>query len=552
MRLELYQKNMYNKRVMKSMHKAYLTVLTVCTGVFILQAPVSAAVFDRNRIIEDADMVDYNRMSVTAIQSFLAGQGGNLDEYRATDVDGVNRSAAEILYRAGQRYRLNPQFILSHLQKESSLVTRYNANLIEWAMGYGVCDSCSKDDPNVIKYKGFSKQIDAAANQFRNVYLRDLETKNSTISGWGVNVPKNTLDGVVIIPRNRATAALYTYTPWLGYNGGNTSVGGNSLFFDIMERFFPNRGGKIVDYPNFTLLQDRYSGKVYQVSNHSSIRPITSRAALLANYDPSRIVVVDDSVLSRYTLGADISYPRFILLQAPSGGIYMIDKDHKKRAITSREIFHSLGYNPEEVISVSQSEIDAIPENPPITTADKYPLGAVIQIKETGALEYMDARSNLHPIWAKEIFNNQFKGYAISSESQKNLEAYKQTSPVRFKDGTLLKARKQDQVYVIDKTRRRPVNSKYVLNRLGGFEDVVITSKSILKLHDKGKEFTFKKVKVKAKSQKESTKVTTASEKKSVKEVKESDKPKIKKEKKQLKKDKHTDKKVKSSHHKKK
>ncbi len=40
------------------------------------------------------------------------------------------------------------------------------------------------------------------------------------------------------VPKNAATATLYTYTPWVGESGGGKAgVGGTSLYFRVLERF---------------------------------------------------------------------------------------------------------------------------------------------------------------------------------------------------------------------------------------------------------------------------------------------------------------------------
>lgn len=481
------------------LHKLAWYGLCIMVGYWLWLSPVQAAArFNPHRIISDDDMTDYTRMSLSSIQSFLSKQGGILASYAGSDVDGISRSAAEMIYNASYRYQLNPQFIIAHIQKESSLITGNNQALLDWALGFGVCDGCSKDNPSVVKYKGFAKQIDAAANKIRNSYLADLADRNSTISGWGVGVTKTTLDGIAITPQNNATAVLYTYTPWLGYHGGDSSVGGNSLFFDIIENFFPNRSSSYITYPNLTLLQDSTNGSVYKIED-GELRPITSYTALLANYDPSKIITVDEATLNRYDEGDPISFPKFILVQGPTGGIYLIDQDHKRRAITSAEIFHRLGYNPEEVLPISSDDLAAVPENPPLTEADKYPVGALLQNQTTGAILYLDTQASLHPVWSKDILDNRYKGYPIYTEPAATLSKYESGEPIQFADGTLLKIPERDTVYVVDNGKKRPITSAEVLDQFGGFGNVTLTSKALLKLHPQGKAFTLKQNKKKSK-----------------------------------------------------
>ena len=54
---------------------------------------------------------------------------------------------------------------------------------------------------------------DVVAEQARSI-LEDV-----TISGWKVGVTKSTSDPCQVTPKNRITAALYTYTPWVGAYG---------------------------------------------------------------------------------------------------------------------------------------------------------------------------------------------------------------------------------------------------------------------------------------------------------------------------------------------
>ncbi|MBI2415112.1 MAG: hypothetical protein HYV33_00425 [Candidatus Kerfeldbacteria bacterium] len=460
--------------------------------IILLPIGAMAATFNPHRIISDDDMIDYHRMTLSSVAAFLLQQGGILGSYSTIDVDGTEHSAAEIIYNASQRYRLNPQFLLAQIQKESSLVTGQRTDLLDWALGYGVCDGCSKTHPNVIKYKGFAKQVAAASSRIRDSYLADLAARNSTISGWGVGRSKTTLDGITITPQNQATAALYTYTPWVGYYGGDVSVGGNSLFFDLMERFFPNRSSYILEYPNLSLLQDVTTGSVYKLEDNL-LRPITSTTALLANYDPARIIPVETEVIYRYSVGDLISFPKFILVQDPTGGIHLIDQHHKRRAITSAEIFQSLGFNPEMVLPISAETLSTIPQAPPLTQADIYPLGALLQNPTTGAVSYLDPATTLHPVWDKSIITNRFKGYGIYQAKPEQLNSYASGDPVRLSDGTLVKIPERNTVYVIDQGKKRAIPSTEVLDRLGGFADVITTSKAVLKLHPAGEPLQLKK-----------------------------------------------------------
>ncbi|MBW2458924.1 MAG: hypothetical protein JRI68_30780 [Deltaproteobacteria bacterium] len=62
--------------------------------------------------------------------------------------------------------------------------------------------------------RGFDKQVACAAERFRT-YLTEQDESGATIAGWKVGKAKKTLDGYWVTPKSRATAAIYTYTPWV-------------------------------------------------------------------------------------------------------------------------------------------------------------------------------------------------------------------------------------------------------------------------------------------------------------------------------------------------
>lgn len=460
------------------MKKALLIIVVI----FILPFSSYAVSFDKNNIISDHDLTNYASMSLVRIEEFLDDQGGILANYTTTDTDGVIKSAGEIIYNACQEYLLSPKFMLVTIQKESSLVTRTTASdqLLNYALGYGCPDGqeCNAD------YAGFANQVNAAARTIREGYLADLEDHNSTIAGWGVNISKEALDGWVT-PENMATAVLYTYTPWIGYYGGSADSGGNSLFWDIWQRWFPS-SDYVIKYPNGSLLQSKETGIIYLIKN-SKKRAFTSLGSLVANYDINKVISVGEDVLDQYPDGIKIYFPNYTLLQGPSGTIYLYING-KKRGISSQEIFRQLGYNPEEVIPATEAELSRIPDGPAITETDIYPGGMLYQDNISGGIFYIDENKIRHAIYSKEILTSSFASLPIISKSPAEINIYKLGDPAKFKDGELITSPKSKSIYIIDNGKKRPFKSSKVFKKLGyHFKNVIITKKKILDLHKNGK-----------------------------------------------------------------
>ncbi len=118
-------------------------------------------------------------------------------------------SAAQIIYFAAQQYQINPEVIITTLQKEQALVTDDWpwTNEFTEAMGFNCPDSsgCSG-------YTGFYQQVNAAAAQYRN-YLNNPNNFNSVVGSDRVAYSPS-CGGPTINIQNQATAALYDYTPY--------------------------------------------------------------------------------------------------------------------------------------------------------------------------------------------------------------------------------------------------------------------------------------------------------------------------------------------------
>jgi len=167
--------------------------------------------FDRHDVLDTASMEDADAMTVTEVQAFLDHNPYGWTSVLANHVSN-GRTAAQAFVDAAQAHGINPLVLLTRAQMEQSLIGRTSVatSVLDKAMGCG----CPDNQPCQSQFKGFDKQIDCAAEKFRS-YLDDLDQNGKTIAGWGVGVTKTTLDSFSVTPVNEATAALYTYTPWM-------------------------------------------------------------------------------------------------------------------------------------------------------------------------------------------------------------------------------------------------------------------------------------------------------------------------------------------------
>lgn len=245
----------------------------------------STSEFKPGNIISDAVMANYNSMSVSEIQNFLTNKNSckntNYNQYLSLkaqyphldwhfenghfvclseerfgdgEVIGSGQTAAEVIYQASQDYRINPQVLLVLLEKEQSLISDTYPNTRQYrsATGYGCPDTaaCSA------KYYGFKNQVRNAAALFRDVLDRGYSAYPEKTKGVYIGYNPNSACGrSEVYIENRATAALYRYTPYqpnvaalaAGYGTGDgCSAYGNRNFY----LFFVDWFGSTQNVPN--------------------------------------------------------------------------------------------------------------------------------------------------------------------------------------------------------------------------------------------------------------------------------------------------------------
>lgn len=423
-----------------------------------------AAEFNPNYIISDNDMIDNGSLTLAQIQKFLENKGGYLSTYRTYDQNNNAKLASQIIYDAANYYGISSKVLLTILQKEQSLITDPDPSQdqLDWATGYGVCDSCSKDDPSIQQYKGFYNQVNWAAKRNRQ-YIEEAGRWNFVVGGTYI------IDSVTVTMENQATVNLYTYTPHLH---------GNEVFWTLWNRWF------IKKYPDGSLLQVQGERGVYLIQNGKK-RPFLSKVALISGFDTKKIILVSKSDLDVYEDGAPIKFPNFSILESPAGRIYLI-VENQKRYITSPEVFRKIGFNPEEVIKVSDADLVVYEDSDPITIEDIYPTGVLLQSKETGGITYVQ-NGVRHSIWSKEILNSQFKNRNIVKVDQASIDQYPKGEPVKFKDGDLVTSPNANGIYVISNGQRRGIRSKAAFEALGyKWQNVIKTTDQALFIHPEG------------------------------------------------------------------
>jgi len=474
--------------MLKNIKKTHLII--TCFIIFIcLSAESLAAVFDPNYIISDEEILDSNSMTLSEIDAFLRAKNGYISKNSLSDYAGRTKTAAQIIYNAANNYdcgnsdifthaniqekerfcqkiTINPKFLIVLLQKEQSLITATNPTQrqLNWATGYGCPDGGGCND----RWEGFGKQVNSASLQFfdymKNPHHYTYRAGNTyTISNTG----KPEME---VTPLNKATAALYNYTPHV-YNG-------NYNFYKLWMRYFT------FSYPDNTLLQIKGEPGVWLIKNGEK-RPFLTKGALTSRYDLNKVIQVNKSILDQYPKGAPIKFPQYSLIRSPRGTIYLLVND-KRRGFENAEAFRKIGFNPEELLDASWEDINAYEEGVPITATSSYPTGALLQDRVSGGIYYVTEGTKA-PLWDAVLLTTKFKWKSITPESPEKLASFKTVEPAIFNDGELLKSNLSPAVYIIDNKKRRPITSGKIFEDLGySWDNIITVPEKILNLYAEG------------------------------------------------------------------
>ena len=370
----------------------FFATLLLSLGLTVFAPTTSHAVegsdFPFGNIIDDATFTDSSTMTVPEIQSFLESKvtGGQCDRYRATYNDNYNppwtclfefqqnpttgannyglfddngtpndtsddtpqsisggKTAAEIIWQAGQDHQINPQVLIVLLQKEQGLVTDNWPWTVQYSKATGYlcpdtapCDSAQAD---------FYKQVDGAAKLFR-FYLDNLDLYWYQIGQNDILYnPNHSCGRKSINIENAATVALYLYTPYtpnqaaldnLYGTGDSCSAYGNRNFW----RYFNDWFGSTSASPFFRI---DGSTSVYTLGSDNNYYWIES-ASKLETYGYNTIFTDIEDYDSSYIelLDYDGALPRVARFEGAE--VYLVDSGQKHYIQSQSLLEDTYGY----------------------------------------------------------------------------------------------------------------------------------------------------------------------------------------------------------------
>lgn len=332
-----------------------------------------------------------NPIPFTCITQYYENPDTKQNNYGSTTIPVGARSAAQLIWEAGQAYNISPKVLLVTLQKEQGLITDDwpFKNQFLYAMGAYCPDSGPGGSANCDPaYAGFGIQMKEAASLLR-YYLDNMTQPWWTYKKPGNNyilwnVSTTNCGGSNVWIYTSATAALYTYTPYqpnqaalnnLYGTGDGCSAYGNRNFWRMFNDWF-----------GVTLLpltiKGNASGTIYLYM--SGYKIAVPSMATLQDYGihPSSVTTwAQSSVDAIPPPASPISGTLSYLVKSPSdtdadgGAVYLISVG-KKYSVVSMDQFNDFGFN--------------------VSNIAYLPLGYILSINGSQALSsYLSVPSNL-------------------------------------------------------------------------------------------------------------------------------------------------------------
>ena len=342
-------KKLVRQARLRSVGFALAGVFLVSLGLVPLaQADPAVAVdgsgFDAGNIISDELFFNSSTMSEQQVQGFLearmpgctapAGNPGCLRNYRTdSNARAANNQcslypaesgqlASHYIFGVAKACNINPQVLLVLLEKEQGLVSNDDPSPTRYriATGYGCPDTAACDTA----FYGFFNQVYSAARQFNryadpNQGFRYQAGRNNDIQ-WH---PNAACGASTVFIRNKATAALYNYTPYrpnaaaLGNmygTGDGCSSYGNRNFYRIFSDWF---GSPIISTPVTAFVRSIYADVLLREPSDGERIPWASAlmagmprgqvAGAFVNSDEFRLMKIDQAY--REVLGRDAEEP---------------------------------------------------------------------------------------------------------------------------------------------------------------------------------------------------------------------------------------------------
>lgn len=507
--------------MLRKLFSSVAVLFVVLSSLVVLPNSRVSATFNQNNLMSDSMFENSGTMMASDIDAFLNRYSGSCIStnhgFSAPDPTGYSPSggftygsdvsAGTVIAHAAQAYSVNPQVILTTIQKEESLVTgdagcstlRYVA-----AMGNGCPDSgggynysgfelyslsgspvtsvsgtCVNDSKSV----GFSRQVITATWKLKFFEQRSEGNVSWNVqkSGWdNSDDPQTcyrgpmtqgyrkqcssdasaaywdgytTIDSTSVHMDTGATASLYYYTPHFH---------GNQLFVSTFEGWFGStQAGSFTiantTHPDGTLISSFGEPEVYLIIEgmRYHIPDINTFNSHGYSWSEVHIATIPDKQLP--ISGSKLAFRGGTIVRGDTTpevyDLRCMPTFCNKYHIANIEAFSGLGLGFIDVLILPQAQVDAMQEYETIASASVHMHDQLVLDRSNGRVYLIDAGTGTKRwVPSLEVFAaNHFKWPKVKTATSGDL-ALPDGATVPFPEGALLRANGDNAVYAINQT----------------------------------------------------------------------------------------------------
>lgn len=341
--------------------------------------------FRPGNIISDAVFFDRGTLNAGQIQTFLDSKvsvcrssyaclktysqhtpNKAADAYCNGYTAGLSELASTIIAKVAQSCGINPQVLLTILEKEKSLVTNPYATRSDFtaAMGH-LCPDTAACDP---AFAGFFHQVYGAARQMKIYAEGKWFTYYAPGRTWNILYnPDRACGSSPVYVENTATAALYYYTPYQPNRaalnnpygtGDSCSAYGNRNFFRIFSDWFGSTQGK-----SLSIVRASNSNEVYLISAGSKHYVTTPSDLSALSTRLGAVQVVSPDYLASVPAGNRVIR---LIRDGRNGAMYLLQPDGTKHHFDTADRITRYGMRVDDYLPMSPEHIDAFPTGAPV------------------------------------------------------------------------------------------------------------------------------------------------------------------------------------------
>jgi D-alanyl-D-alanine carboxypeptidase len=141
-----------------------------------------------------------------------------------------------------------------------------------------------------------------------------------------------------------------------------------------------------------------------------------------------------------------------------------------------------LGFNPQEIIEATENEMSSYETGPTITISTTKPQGVIYKITDAANAHFLLKDGVLFPLLAPEVAQTNYPGLDVENKKKKDIANLPISDKlITFTDGTLLKMKDRNIIYVVDKGQKRRIADEETFLAMGyNYKNLVTASLSTL------------------------------------------------------------------------